>query len=79
MFKEVNKDIESVGETYKGVKPSTKVAIGIIITFILIASWDISGRNYPNDGWNRFWDFILNIEIIIAVPWAAIKLFTKII
>lgn len=61
------------------IKPSTKIAIGIIIAFVLIASWDISGRNYPNDGWDRFWDFILTIEMFIAVPWVAIKLLTNII
>lgn len=61
------------------IKPSTKVGIGIIIVFIIIALWSVAGKKYPNDEWNRFWEFVLTIEMFIAVPWVAIKLFTKLI
>jgi hypothetical protein len=79
MFKEVNRDIESAGKAYSGVKPSTKVAIWIIIITLIWVVWGVSGQNYPDGGLMRFADAILQLEILIGVPYIAIKLFTKII
>ena len=79
MFKEVNKDIESAGKAYSGVKPLTKVAIWIIIITLIWVVWGVSGQNYPDGGLMRFADAILQLEILIGVPYIAIKLFTKII
>lgn len=79
MLKGINKDVESTINAYKGNKPSTKVAIWIIIITLICAAWGASSQSHPNDGWDWFFDFIFTIDCFIIVPWIALKLFTKII